>query len=161
MDMTDPAPPSDAFLHDLLGTQRGFACVGMSTDPVRPSHFVGRYLSRRGHRIVSVNPAYAGEMLFGEPVLASLAEVGRPIDILDVFRRSEAVPEIVEEALRLLPGLRCIWLQIGVRSSAARLMCRKAGVPLVEDRCPKIECQRLFGELRMGGFATGMISSRL
>lgn len=153
-------PMSDASIRGILTSSRTFACVGMSADPVRPSHYVGLYLHRRGYRVVSVNPSLAGRTLFDEPACASLTEVQGPVDVLDVFRRSEAVPEIVEEALRTLQGLRCVWLQIGVRSAEARVMCREAGVGFVEDRCPKIEHQRLFGELRKGGLVTGIVSSR-
>lgn len=152
---------TDADLRAILTEARSFACVGMSADPIRPSHYVGAYLARRGYRVISVNPSLAGRILFGEPACASLAEVQGPVDVLDVFRRPEAVPALVEEALRTLPGLRCVWLQIGVRSAEARSLCAMAGVTFVEDRCPKIEHQRLFGELRRGGFATGIVSSRL
>ena len=154
-------PPTDADLRRILTRARSFACVGVSADPVRPSHFVARYLSRRGFRVVPVNPTIAGTALFGETVVGSLAEIDGPMDVLDVFRRPEAVPAVVEEALRALPGLKVVWLQIGIRSAEARAMCAEAGVEIVEDRCPKIEHQRLFGELRMGGFATGVISARL
>ena len=160
--MTTDAPrPTDAMLRAILTEARTFACVGMSADPIRPSHYVGAYLSRRGYRVIAVNPALAGRTLFGVPARGTLSAVDEPVDVLDVFRRSDAVPAIVEEALRVLPGLRCVWLQIGVVSEEARTMCAEAGVAFVEDRCPKIERQRLFGELRQGGFATGIISARL
>lgn len=155
------ANPSDAFLRDLLVRARTFACVGVSPDPIRPSHYVARYLSRRGYRVVPVNPRMSGENLFGEPAVGALDEIEGPVDVLDVFRRSEAVPGIVAEALRVLPGLSCVWLQIGVTSPEAEAMCAEAGIAFVQDRCPKIEHQRLFGELRKAGFATGIISSRL
>jgi predicted CoA-binding protein len=152
--------PSDALLRDVLTRSRTFACIGVSPDPVRPSHYVARYLAGRGYRIVPVNPGHVGKELFGEPVLAGLADARGPVDVLDVFRRPDAVPAIVEEALRVRPGLTCVWLQFGVTSKEAEEMCRVAGVTFIQDRCPKIEHQRLFGELRKGGFATGIISSR-
>lgn len=155
-----PAPVTDATLRRILTEGRSFACVGMSADPVRPSHYVGTYLHRRGYRVIAVNPSLAGRTMFGEPACASLTDVAGPVDVLDVFRRSEAVPGIVAEGLRVLEGLRCVWLQIGVRSAEARAMCAEAGMDFVEDRCPKIEHQRLFGELRNAGFATGLIGSR-
>ncbi len=159
--METSRPPSDGLLRDVLTRARSFACVGLSANPVRPSHFVGRYLSRRGIRVIGVNPAHAGERLFGEAVVAGLSDITANVDVLDIFRRPDAVPAIVEEGLRVLPGLSCVWLQIGVISADARDMCRTAGVIFIENRCPKIEYQRLFGELRMGGFNTGHIGSRL
>ena len=157
----EPDPPSDALLRDVLMRTRTVVCVGVSPDPIRPSNFVARYLSRRGYRVIPVNPGHAGAQLLGEVVCASLTEIPEPVDMLDVFRRPDAVPALVEEALRILPGLSCVWLQIGIRSAEARGACEKAGVTFIEDRCPKIEHQRLFGELRKGGFATGIIGSKL
>ena len=153
--------PSDALLRDVLARSLSFACVGVSPDPIRPSHYVARYLSLRGYRVVPVNPKAAGTVLFGETVVGSLGEIEGRIDVLDVFRRPEAVPAIVEEALAVLPGLGCVWLQVGVVSPEAEAMCDAAGVTIIQDRCPKIEHQRLNGELRKAGFATGVISSRL
>ena len=152
---------TDDQLRRILTQARSFACIGVSPDPVRPSNYVARYLSRRGYRVVPVNPRHAGGTLFGEPVVADVADAAGPVDVLDVFRRPEAVPAIVAAAIAARPELRCVWLQIGVVSVAARDACAAAGIDFVEDRCPKIEHQRLFGELRKGGFATGVISSRL
>ena len=151
----------DDVLRDLLLTPRTFAVVGASPDPARPSHFVARYLSRRDHRVIAVHPRHAGETMFGTTCVGDVSEIAEAVDVLDVFRRSEAVPALVEAALAVLPGLRCVWLQIGVRSSAARDMCAAAGVAFVEDRCPKIEMQRLSGELGRAGMVTGRVSSRL
>lgn len=152
--------PTDALLRAMLAKPATFACVGVSANPVRPSHFVARYLAARGYAVRPVNPGHAGERLFGAEVAASLTEIDGPVDVVDVFRRPEAVPAIVAEALARFPQLRGVWLQIGVVSAEAEAMCAEAGVAIVQDRCPKIEHQRLFGELRMGGFATGIISSR-
>ena len=149
----------DDLLRDVLKRTKVVACVGVSPNPVRPSHYVARYLSLKGYRVVPVNPGHAGNVLFGETVVASLAEA-QDADMVDVFRRSDAVPGIVDEALRL-PKLRTIWLQIGVRHDEAAARAEAEGITVIQDRCPKIEYQRLFGELRMGGFATGVISSRL
>ena len=151
----------DAEIRGLLERARVIAMVGVSPDPVRPSHYVGRYLSLRGYRVIPVNPAHAGKRLFGEQVRAGLADCPPETDLLDIFRRPEAVPAIVAEALEVLPALRTVWMQIGVVSEAAAEAARARGLSVVMDRCPKIEHQRLFGELRKGGFATGVISSRL
>lgn len=155
--------PDLAEIRRILTETRVIACVGVSPDPVRPSHYVARYLSRRGYRVIPVNPRHAGERLFGEEVAASLSAIpaAANVDLVDIFRRSDAVPGIVDEALEALPALRTIWMQIGVRHPDAAARAEARGVVVVQDRCPKIEHQRLFGELRMGGFATGIISSRL
>lgn len=153
--------PDDAALRRILKLVRTVAVVGASSNPVRPSYFVARYLSLRGYRVIPVNPGHAGETLFGETIRASLADCPEDTDMLDVFRRSDHVPPIVTEAIEQLPNLRAIWLQIGVQSDEAFAMAQARGLDFVQNRCPKIEYQRLFGELRMGGFNTGVISSKL
>ena len=122
---------------------------------------MARYLGLRGYDVVPVNPRHAGEVLFGKPVLGALSEIEGGIDMVDIFRRSEAVPEIVDEALEAFPDLQTIWMQIGVEHPDAAEKAEARGVTVIQNRCPKIEYQRLFGELRMGGFATGVISSKL
>ncbi|MEP2716547.1 CoA-binding protein [Pseudophaeobacter sp.] len=152
---------SDSHLKSILQDCRSVAVVGVSMNPVRPSYYVARYLSLKGYRVIPVNPGHAGKRLFGETVQPSLADISEPVDMVDIFRRSDAVPPIVEEALELFPQLKCIWMQIGVEHGEAAAMAEARGVDVVQNRCPKIEYQRLFGELRMGGFATGIISSKL
>lgn len=158
----DPiTPPSDDDFRRILTRTRTVACVGVSMNPVRPSYYVARYLSLKGKTVIPVNPGHAGKTLFGQTVRASLADIPEPVDMLDIFRRSEAVPEVVDAALEALPGLKVIWMQIGVTHPEAAAKARAAGIEVIQDRCPKIEYQRLFGELRMGGFNTGVISSKL
>lgn len=152
---------SDVFLRNLLNDVKTVAVVGISSNPVRPSYFVARYLGLKGYRVIPINPGLAGQELFGEAVYPDLASVPDEVDMVDIFRRSEAVPSIVEEALERWPNLKAIWMQIGVESAEGRAMAEARGVRVVENRCPKIEYQRLFGELRMGGFNTGIISSKL
>lgn len=152
---------SDAHLKGVLTRVKTIAVVGVSMNPVRPSYYVARYLNLKGYRVIPVNPGHAGKELFGETVRASLADIGEPVDMVDIFRRSEAVPPIVDEALELFPELDTIWMQIGVEHAEARAKAEARGVTVIENRCPKIEYQRLFSELRMGGFATGIISSKL
>jgi predicted CoA-binding protein len=156
----------DDFLIDVLKRTRTIAMVGVSRNEVRPSFYVGRYLKLKGFNVIPVNPAYPGEEVFGEPVVASLAAIPPdrgPVDMVDIFRRSEAAGAVVDEALEALidRGLRTIWMQIGVFDEEAARRAEAAGVDVIMNRCPKIEYQRLFGELRWGGFNTGMISSRL
>lgn len=152
---------TDAFLKDVLERTRKVAMVGVSLNPVRASYFVARYLGLRGYTVIPVNPRHAGEMLFGQEIRASLADVPKDVDMVDIFRHSEAVPEIVEEALSELPELQTVWMQIGVKHEEAASMAEDRGITVIQNRCPKIEYQRLFGELRRGGFVTGVISSKL
>lgn len=153
--------PSDDILRAIFDRTRTIALVGASPDPLRASYFVGRYLTQRGYRVIGVNPKVAGQELFGEKVHASLADIEAEIDMVDIFRRSDAVPPIVEEALSLWPGLSTVWMQIGVRNEEAAEAARARGVTVIEDLCPKQEYQRLAGELRMGGLVTGRVSSKL
>lgn len=137
------------------------AIVGISSNPVRPSYFVARYLSLKGFTVIPVNPGLAGQTLFGQEVKASLSDIKGRIDMIDIFRRSDSVPAIVDEALEAFPDLKVIWMQIGVMHAGAAEKAKARGVEVVQNRCPKIEYQRLFGELRFGGFNTGIISSKL
>ncbi len=150
---------SDQLLKDVLNRMKTVAVVGVSANPVRPSYFVARYLSRKGIRVVPVNPGLAGQELFGETVYATLYDIPFDVDMVEVFRRSDAVPAIVDEALARWSDLQTIWLQIGVEHADAAEVAQARGVTVIQNRCPKIEYQRLFGELRMGGFATGGIAS--
>jgi predicted CoA-binding protein len=152
---------TDAHLKDILKRTRRIAVVGVSLNPVRPSYYVARYLDLKGYQIDPVNPRHVGETLFGKQIVGALSDIDGAVDMVDIFRRSEAVPEIVDEALELLPGLATIWMQIGVSHEQAAAKAESRGITVIQNRCPKIEYQRLFGELRMGGFATGVISSRL
>jgi predicted CoA-binding protein len=152
---------SDAFLKDILTRTRTIAVVGVSLNPVRPSYYVARYLSLKGYTVFPINPGHAGKRLFGREVLPDLAALDQPVDMVDIFRRSEAVPTIVDTALAQLSDLKTIWMQIGVEHPEAATQAEAAGLDVVQNRCPKIEYQRLFGELRMGGFNTGVISSKL
>ena len=152
--------PSEPLLRKILRDTRTIACVGVSPNPVRPSHYVARYLSLKGFRVIPVNPGHAGKILFGETVVAALSDITGPVDMVDIFRRSEAVPPIVDEALAQFPGLKTIWMQIGVEHGEAAAKAEARGVQVIQNRCPKIEYQRLFGELRMGGFNTGIISAK-
>jgi len=145
----------------VLTRTRVVAIVGVSANPVRPSYFVARYLALKGYRVVPVNPGLAGQVLFGETVYGALGDIPFDVDMVDIFRRSDAVPAIVDDALARWPALQTVWMQIGVEHAAAAAKAQARGVTVIQNRCPKIEYQRLFGELRMGGFATGIISSKL
>jgi predicted CoA-binding protein len=156
---------TDDELRAIFRTTRTNACVGVSANPIRPSFYVARYLSLKGFRVIPVNPGLAGQVLLGETVYPNLAELPPslgPIHMVDIFRRSDQVGPVVDAALAHLlgRGLRTIWMQIGVIDEEAAARAEAAGLTVVMNRCPKIEYQRLCGELRMGGFNTGIISSR-
>ncbi len=152
---------SDRYLKDILTRTKRIAVVGVSMNEVRPSFYVARYLKLKGFEVIPVNPGHAGKQAFGQTVVASLGDIEGDVDMVDIFRRSEHVPPIVDEALELFPALQTIWMQIGVWHEEAAEKARARGVDVIMNRCPKIEYQRLFGELRMGGFNTGVISSKL
>jgi hypothetical protein len=152
---------NDDSLRRILKRSRTIAVVGVSANPVRPSYFVARYLGLKGFRVIPVNPGLAGQTLFGETVYASLVDIPHDVDMVDIFRKPDAVPALLDEALARWPDLQTIWMQIGVTHPEAAAKAEARGVTVVQDRCSKIEYQRLFGELRMGGFATGIISSKL
>ena len=156
---------SDKFLRDILTESKTIAAVGVSTNTIRPSYFVARYLSLKKYRILPVNPVYQGQVLLGEEIYGSLSALPSDVrvDMVDIFRRSDQVLPVVEEAIAcLMPrGLKTIWMQIGVINEEAAALAEAHGLKVVMNRCPKIEHQRLFGELRMGGFNTGIISSKL
>lgn len=152
---------SDDFLRTILKRTKTVAVVGVSANQIRPSYYVARYLGLKGMRVIPVNPGLAGQTLFGETVYADVSDVPYDVDMVDIFRRSEAVPPIVDAALERWPNLQTIWMQIGVEHAEAAVKAEARGVDVVQNRCPKIEYQRLFNELRMGGFVTGRVSSRL
>ena len=125
--------------------------VGASANPDRPSHRVGHHLAGLGYRVIGVNPGLAGQSLFGQPVVARITDLPPETDMIDLFRRSEDVPPAVSEALDALPGLRTVWMQLGIRNADAAGAARARGIDVVQDRCPAIEIPRLFpGGLRIG-----------
>ena len=152
---------SDNFLRDILTTTKTIVMVGLSMNETRPSYFVGRYLHRRGYKIIPVNAGHGGKHFFGQLVMPSIDEISEPVDMVDIFRKPEAVPQIVDDSLAKLKGLKTIWMQIGIKHEISAQKAKNLGLNVIEDRCPKIEHQRLFGELRKAGFATNIISSRL
>ncbi|MDB5359087.1 MAG: CoA-binding protein [Rhodospirillales bacterium] len=149
---------SDDYLRGVLRRTKTIAMVGASPNWNRPSYFVMKYLQAKGFRVIPVNPRAVGEEILGEPVMASLADVPVPVDLVDVFRASDAAPAIVEEAIGI--GAKAVWMQIGVRHDEAAARAEAAGLDVVMNRCPKIEYSRLCGELGWSGVNTGIISSR-
>lgn len=137
--------PDDATLQEILTTTRVIAVVGISPKADRPSHEVAKFLQAKGYQIVPVNPGHAGQQILGETVYADLASIpkGIPVDMVDIFRRPDAVPEVVDDALASLPDLRTIWMQLGVSHDAAARKARAQGIRVVMDRCPKIDYPRV------------------
>ena len=149
---------SDDYLRSVLRAVKTIAMVGASPNWNRPSYFAMKYLQEKGFRVIPVNPQAAGQTILGEPVYAELADIPERIDMVDIFRRSEAAGPIVDEAIRI--GVKVVWMQIGVRNDAAAQKAEAAGLKVVMNRCPKIEFSRLCGELAWSGVNTGIISSR-
>lgn len=128
-------------IREVLEGTRTWAVVGLSPDPGRDSHRVARFLQSRGYRVIPVNPALAGQEVLGERAYARVEDIGEPVDVVDVFRRSEQAGAHVDEAIRI--GARAVWLQLGVIDEAAAERAREAGLMVVMDRCPAIELPRL------------------
>jgi predicted CoA-binding protein len=132
------------------------ALVGVSANPIRSSNFVAAYLVRTSLRTYPVNPVY--DEVLGQRSYPSLADLPEVPDIVDIFRRPEAIPGVVEEAIEV--GARVVWFQLGLRHDKAAQRAIDAGLEVVQDRCLKIEHARWHGGLHLGGFDTGVISSR-
>lgn len=159
--MSDPIDResySDEYLLDILRNDRVVAMVGASPHWNRPSYFAMKYLQIKGYRVIPVNPAAAGEEILGEKVYAGLREIPVKVDIVDIFRRSDAVPPIVEDAIAV--GAKVVWMQLGVRHDEAAARAERAGLKVVMNRCMKIEFGRLSGELSWSGINSGIITSK-
>ena len=148
----------DSYIRDILLNHRVFAVVGASPKTVRPSFFVMKYLSTKGYEVIPVNPGLGGGTIAGRPVFAALAEIDRPVDVVDIFRNSDAALGITEEAIRI--GAKVIWMQVGVRNDDAARLAEEAGLKVVMNRCPKIEYGRLSGEIGWAGVNSRMLTSR-
>ena len=136
---------TDDYLRDILKKTKTIAMVGLSMNETKPSYFVGRYLHKCGYKIIPINAGHEGKYFFGQMVISSLGEIREPVDMVDIFRKPEAVPQIVDESLAKIKGLKTIWMQIGIKHGSSARKARELGLNVVEDRCPKIEHQRLFG----------------
>jgi len=141
MPLAQPLTYSDAELRRILSSVKTIAMVGASANPERPSHEVMAFLQGKGYRVIPVNPGLGGQQLLGEVVFSRLADMPVSVDMVDVFRASEAVPGIVDEAIAI--GARVLWTQLGVRHDEAAAKAKAAGLDVVMDRCPKIELARL------------------
>ena len=155
--MTDPVY-ADATIRAILQRVKTIAMVGASSNWNRPSYFVMKYLQGKGYRVIPVNPGTAGQTLLGEIIYASLKDIPEKIDMVDVFRASDACVPIMHDAIAIGAGV--VWMQLGVRNDEAAAIGQAAGIEVIMDRCPKIEFSRLGGELSWSGVNTGIIRNR-
>lgn len=149
---------SDNYIRAILRQVRTIAVVGASPKNVRPSYFVVKYLIEKGYTVIPVNPGHAGREILGQTVHASLADIPVAVDMVDVFRSSEAAVAITDEAIAI--GAKVLWMQLGIRNDKAARRAEAAGLKVVMNRCPKIEYGRLSGEIAWVGVNPGTISSR-
>lgn len=133
----------DAYLAEILKSTGTIALVGASPKPDRPSYGVMRFLLSRGYKVIPVNPGQAGKEILGQKTVARLADIGEPIDMVDVFRASEYLGEVVDDALALETRPKAIWSQLGVRDDNAAARAEAAGIKVVMNHCPAIEIPRL------------------
>jgi predicted CoA-binding protein len=150
----------DDYIRGILGSVKRIAMVGASANPARPSYFVIKYLATRGYEMLPINPGLVGKEINGIKVYGSLAEAPGPIDMVDIFRNSEAAGAVVDEALKLEPLPKVIWMQLSVRNDAAAARAEARGLKVVMNRCPKIEYGRLSGEIGWTGVNSRVISAK-
>lgn len=153
---------SDDLIRSILRSTKTIAMVGASGNEMRPSYFAMKYLSDKGFLVRPINPGMAGKQILGQTVYASLTDVPAPIDMVDIFRSSDAAPGIVKEALeeRERLGLKTIWMQLGIVNEDAAAIARDAGLTVIMDRCPKIEYGRMSGEIGWLGINRKLIDNR-
>ncbi|MGE0748644.1 MAG: CoA-binding protein [Rhodospirillales bacterium] len=158
----EPLVYPDALIRRVLGSVRTIAMVGASPNWVRPSYFAMKYLQEKGYRVIPVNPAAAGQAILGETAYAGLADVPGPIDMVDIFRNSDAAGPITDEAIALkdAKGIKVVWMQLGVRNDDAARRAEAAGMTVIMDRCPKIEFGRLHHELSWSGVNSRVITAK-
>ena len=150
----------DSYIREILTSVKSIAMVGASPSNVRPSYFVFKYLTERGYDMIPINPGQVGKSLAGKPFVGSLAAIGRPFDMLDIFRNSDAAAIVVDDALALASKPKVIWMQLGVRNDQAAAKAEAAGLKVVMNRCPKIEYARLTSEIQWMGINSRTLSSK-
>ena len=150
----------DDYIRQILNGVKSIAMVGASPADVRPSYFAFKYLVQRGYDMIPVNPGHVGKSLLGRPFVASLGDIGRPIDMIDIFRSSVHIMPVLDEALKLSPLPKVIWMQLGARDDAAAAKAEAAGLQVVMNRCPKIEYGRLSSEISWMGVNSRTISAK-
>lgn len=158
--MSDHDHYSDAHIRKVLTDTKTVAIIGASANEVRPSFFVAKYMAAKGYDLFPINPGHAGEEIAGAMTYASLADLPGPVDMVDVFRRAEALPGIVQEIMAMPELPKVVWLQLGIRDDAIAAALEMAGITVIQNRCPKIEYARLCGEIGWTGFNRRTISSK-
>lgn len=151
---------SNDYIRSILSSVKTVAMVGASANEVRPSYFVLKYLLDRGYRVHPINPGLAGKTILGCTVYGALKDVPEPVDMVDIFRNSDAAGAVVEEALALEPKPKVIWMQLSVRNDEAAAKAEAAGLKVVMNRCPKIELGRLSSEIAWMGVNSRTISAK-
>ena len=151
---------TDDYIRGILHSVKRIAMVGASSNTARPSYFVLKYLATRGYEMLPINPGLAGKDIHGIKVYGSLSQAPGPIDMVEIFRNSEAAGGIVDEALKLSPLPKVIWMQLSVRNDAAAAKAEAAGLKVVMNRCPKIEYGRLSGEISWNGVNSRVLSAK-
>ena len=157
--MTHDAYP-DSLIRDILKSVKRIALVGASANEARPSWIVTKYLIDRGYDVIPVNPGLAGQTILGKTVYATLKDIPGPVDMVEIFRNSEAAGPITDEALRLDPLPKVIWMQLSVRNDEAAARAEAKGVTVIMNRCPKIEYGRLSGEIGWQGINSRILSAK-
>jgi predicted CoA-binding protein len=134
---------SDAQLREILSTSPTIAVLGVHREPDKAAFYVPEYLRDEGYRIIGVNPRFTEQTLFGERVRATLAEIGEPVDLVDVFRRGEQIPMHVEDILAMKPRPKVVWFQLGIMNEDAAKILEAAGITVIQNRCTLADHQRL------------------
>ena len=134
---------NDARLREILTSSPTVAVLGVHREPEKAAYYVPEYLHDEGYRILGVNPRFVGQTLFGEPVRATLSELAEPVDIVDVFRRAESIPDHVEDILAMKPRPKIVWFQLGIRNDDAAKVLEAAGITVIQNRCTLADHQRL------------------
>lgn len=150
----------DTYIRGIMTSVKRIALVGASANEARPSFIVIKYLLDRGYDVIPVNPGLAGQILLGKTVYADLASIPGPIDMVEIFRNSDAAGPITDEALALEPLPQVIWMQLSVRNDEAAARAESRGVKVVMNRCPKIEYGRFSGEIGWQGINSRLLSSK-
>lgn len=150
----------NSYISGILNSVKTIAIVGASANDVRPSFFVMKYLIAKGYTVIPVNPGQAGKEILGQKTYARLSDIEMPIDMVDIFRASAAVPALAEEVLALKPLPKVVWMQLTVRHDEAAAKLEAAGIKVVMNRCPKIEYARISGEIGWNGINSKVISSK-